>query len=75
MRVRTLELFALAQHIKSKCVERRLDGSVDHHARASGCKIAEHPHTKGFREHRREWPNFKHNKRTIAGTNGRGGAK
>ena len=75
MRVRTLELFALAQHIKSKCVERRLYGSVDHHAGASGCNIAEHPHTEGFREHHRVWPNIKHNKRTIAGTYERGSAK
>ena len=39
---RTLELFALAQHIKNECVERRLDGSVNHHARTSSCSIAEH---------------------------------
>ncbi len=42
MHGRTLELFALAQHIKNECVERRLDGSVNDHARTSGCRIAEH---------------------------------
>jgi len=45
----TLKLFALAQHIKGKCIVGRLDGSINHHARARRCPLTQvHPHTHTY---------------------------